>query len=82
MRAKIRVRPVVQLRLVRFGNVSTYQHREKDTLRLANIHTLYLSIIFLNRKRFFFRRYRRVLEIQARYIISFKFNETIIFISN
>lgn len=79
MRAKIRVRPVVQLRLVRFGNVSTYQHREKDTLRLANIHTLYLSIIFLNRKRFFFRR---VLEIQARYIISFKFNETIIFISN
>lgn len=79
MRAKIRVRPVVQLRLVRFGNVSTYQHREKDTLRLANIHTLYLSIIFLNRKRFFFRR---VLEIQARYIISFKFNETVIFISN
>lgn len=79
MRAKIRVRPVVQLRLVRFGNVSTYQHREKDTLRLTNIHTLYLSIIFLNRKRFFFRR---VLEIQARYIISFKFNETIIFISN
>lgn len=79
MRAKIRVRPVVQLRLVRFGNVSTYQHREKDTLRLANIHTLYLSIIFLNRKRFFFRR---ILEIQARYIISFKFNETIIFISN
>lgn len=79
MRAKIRVRPVVQLRLVRFGNVSTYQHREKDTLRLANIHTLYLSIIFLSRKRFFFRR---VLEIQARYIISFKFNETIIFISN
>lgn len=79
MRAKIRVRPVVLLRLVRFGNVSTYQHREKDTLRLANIHTLYLSIIFLNRKRFFFRR---VLEIQARYIISFKFNETIIFISN
>lgn len=79
MRAKIRVRPVVQLRLVRFGNVSTYQHREKDTLRLANIHTLYLSIIFLNRKRFFFRP---VLEIQARYIISFKFNETVIFISN
>lgn len=79
MRAKIRVRPVVQLRLVRFGNVSTYQHREKDTLRLANIHTLYLSIIFLNRKRFFFRR---ALEIQGRYIISFKFNETIIFISN